>query len=205
MKDKRGIIISVLLIIISIYSICSILTDAFCKYQELNYVMLFIVIIIGFIILVQYLKNNKLGLNVKEKLVNYLVQDSSTVYIMVNKKNNNIIYLSESFKDILGIKEDDKILNNPVIKSELNKWDRNSEYISQMIEYDNPKYNHKMWIKIKISPYKEKAEEYFIIQITDASKEHDRQHLLISQATDIKSRQNILNQITAKSYDFEIN
>ena len=205
MKDKRGIIISLLLIIISIYSICSILTDTFCKYQELNYLMLFIVIVVGVIVLVQYLKNSKSGLNGKEKLVNSLGQDSNTVYIMVNKKNNDIIYLSESFKDLLGIKENDKILNNPIIKSELNKWDGISEYISQMIEYDNPKYNHKMWIKIKISLYKEKKEEYFIIQIIDATKEHDRQHLLISQATDIKSRENILNQITEKSYDFEMN
>ena len=204
MKDKRGIIISILLIIVSVYSICSILTDIFCKYEELNYIMLFIVIVVGIVLLIQYLKSNKLGLSSKDKLLNSLVQSSNTVYIMVNKKNNKIIYLSEKFEELLGIKED-KILSNPIIKKELNNWDKSNEYISQMIKYDNPKYNHTMWIKIKISPYKEKNEEYYIIQIMDASKEHDHQHLLISQATDIKSRENILNQITAKSYDFEIN
>ena len=187
MKNKRGIIINILLIVVSIYSIGSILTDAFCKYQKLNYIMLFIVIVVGFVLLLQYLKSNKLGLNAKEKLRNSLMQDSNTVYIMVNKKNNNIMYLSETIEELLGIKADDKLLNNPIIKNELSKWDKSNEYISQMIEYDNPKYNHKMWIKIKISLYKEKNEEYYIIQIMDASKEHDHQHLLISQATDIKS------------------
>jgi len=98
-----------------------------------------------------------------------------------------------------------EILNIPLIKTELKNWDREKIYVSQMIEYDNPVYNHQTWIKVKISPYKEKKEIYQVIQIIDATKEHDRQHLLISQATDIKAREIKLNQITSSSYDMEIN
>ena len=209
MKDKKGVLISILLIIVVMYSITSLFTDTFCRYNKLNYLMLFILFLIGIYTVRFYLKINRSGLNLKNKLFNSLVENSSTVYIMVNKKDNKIIYLSETIDELLGIKINDKnnnqILNIPIIKNELNNWDKSSEYVSQMIEYDNPKYNHSMWIKIKISPYKEKNEEYYIIQITDATKEHDHQHLLISQATDIKARENVLDQITSKSYDFEIN
>ena len=71
----------------------------------------------------------------------------------------------KNIEDVLGIrvseKTDDmvlKILNIPVIKSELGNWDMVSEYVGQMVEYDNPKYNHQMWIKIKIFPFKDKEE-----------------------------------------------
>ena len=39
----------------------------------------------------------------------------------------------------------------------------------------------------------------------DATKEHERQHLLVTQASDIKARETRLNQITSSSYDMEIN
>ena len=57
---------------------------------------------------------------------------------------------------------------------------------------------------LKIFLSKEKNGEYYIIEIMDATKEHDRQHLLVSQASEIKARDSQLNQITAASYDMEI-
>lgn len=213
MKDKKGIVISVLLIIVLIYSILSIFTDIFNNLDNLNYLMLFIVIVVGIIILNHTLKNNKGNLNSKDKLFNSLVQNSDTVYIMINSKTKKVVYLSDTVEEILGVKKNEKsnedlvyqVLNIPMIKNELDSWDKITEYVSQMIEYDNPKYNHRMWIKLKIFPYKEKNEEYYIMQVVDATKEHERQHLLISQATNIKARESTLNQITAKSYDFEMN
>ena len=213
MKDKKRVLISILLMIVLIYSILSILTDVFCNFKTLNYLMLFILIIIGIFILKLILTKDKLNLNSKDKLFNSLVQNSDTVYILINSKNKKVVYVSDTVDEVLGIKKNDKnnddivyqIINIPMIKNELDNWDKLSEYVSQMIEYDNPKYNHKMWIKLKIFPYKEKNEEYYIMQVVDSTKEHDRQHLLISQATDIKARESTLNQITAKSYDFEIN
>ena len=213
MKNLKNIIVSILLIIVTVYSALSLVTNTFCKYQRLNFFMLFLVFCVGFILLKQVLIYSRTNLNSEDKLLKSLMENSDTVYIMINSKNKKVVYLSKTVENILGIKIEEKnnesivsqILNIPVIKSELNNWDKFSEYVSQMVEYDNPKYNHKMWIKIKILPYKQKSEEYYIIQVIDATKEHSRQHLLISQATDIKARENTLNQITAKSYDFEIN
>ncbi|MBE6139878.1 MAG: response regulator [Firmicutes bacterium] len=213
MRDKKGLILSALLGTVLVYSNVSYLTDFFKIHKTLNYLMIFLIFIISILLFISYLKKGNKGLNSKDKLFNSLIHKSDTVYIMINCKNKKVVYLSEKVEDILGIKTSDKsdedivyqILNIPMIKNELNNWDKITEYVSQMIEYDNPKYNHKMWIKIKIYPYKEKNEEYFIIQVLDATKEHDRQHLLISQATDIKARESTLNQITAKSYDLEMN
>ena len=213
MKNIKKVIVSIMLIIVTLYSVLALITDIFCRNKTLNYAMLVLTFVIGLILLKLVLFKGKISLNPKDKLLNSLVESSDTVYIMINSKNKKVVYLSETIYNVLGIERNEKsdeelvhqIINIPIIKSELNNWDELSEYVSQIIEYDNPKYNHKMWIKVKILPYKEKNNEYYIIQVVDATKEHERQHLLISQATDIKARENILNQITAKSYDFEIN
>ena len=213
MRDKKGIVMCILIIMVVIYSNLSILTDLFYNFEELNYFMLILITIIGIILLIMFIKGSNFKFNSKEKLFNLLVENSDTVYIIIDSKNNKVLYLSGAIENILGLKTENKnkedivyqVLNIPILKKEISNWDKTSEYISQMIQYDNPNYNHSMWIKIKISSYKENEEEYYIIKIIDATKEHDRQHLLISQATDIKTREGTLNQITAKSYDFEIN
>jgi len=212
MNNKKGLLLSILLTIVLIYSNISYLTDFFKENKTLNFLIMILIFIIVIIVLVLYLKEES-NIDSKDKLFNSLVQNSNTVYMMINSKNKKVVYLSDTVEDVLGIKKGEKnnedvvyqILNIPIIKNELNNWDKITEYVSQMIEYDNPKYNHSMWIKVKILPYKENGEEYYIIQVTDATKEHDRQHLLISQATDIKARESTLNQITAKSYDCEMN
>ena len=148
----------------------------------------------------------------REKLFNSLVKNSNTVYIMMNASTKKIVYLTGNVEEVLGLKTNDKtdeqlvfeMLNISIIKSELNHWNEKDEYVSQMVLYDNPSYNHQMWIRLKIYPYKEKKETYYIIQVIDATKEHDRQHLLITQAGDIKLRENQLNQITSSIYDVEI-
>lgn len=212
MKNKKGLLLSLLLISVLIYSNISYLTDFFKVNKTLNYVVMAFIFILTIIVFVEYLKKEKTSLYIKDKLFNSIVYNTDTIFIMINSKNKNVLYLSENVEDVLGIKKSDKIdeivfqiLNIPMIKNELDNWDKLTDYVSQMIEYDNPKYNHKMWIKIKVSPYKEKNSEYYIIQITDVTKDHERQHLLISQATDIKARESTLNQITAKTYDLEMN
>ena len=73
-----------------------------------------------------------------------------------------------------------------------------------MVAYHNTSYNHTRWIKIKIYPYREKKATYQVILISDVTKEHERQHLLVTQAADMKVREQKLNQITASSYDVEM-
>jgi len=210
---KKGLIY-IFTIIILIYLYLSLFTSVFDNNLIINYVGLGFILIIGVyaLSLVVSSKNGK-NLKSRDKLFNSLVENSDTVYVLINSKNKKIMYLSSNSEDILGIKSNGKsdeeivfqIFNIPIIKSELNNWDKVHEYVSQMVQYDNPKYNHQMWIKIKVFPFKEKEDEYYVVQITDATKEHDRQHLLISQATDIKARENQLNQITSSSYDMEMN
>jgi len=209
MKNKKGVLlIALMLIIMFIYYLF-----IHNNYNtNTSYLLLVLVVIIGlYTITLIANKNKNKKSRFKDKLFNSLVQSSDTVYIMM--ENKKIVYVSNNVDDVLGIKRDNKsdeqtvieILNIPIIRSELKNWNNDKQYISQMVEYDNPKYNHQMWIKIKIYPYKEKNNDYQIIQIVDSTKEHDRQHLLISQATDIKAREIKLNQITSSSYDMEIN
>ena len=212
MRQVKEISLCLLLIIVLIYSGLSYLTDIFTNSTTLNFIMLLLLIVIGIIVLSKYLRKSSNSLNSENKLFNSLVNNSDTIYIMIEDKTKRVLYVSNKIEEILGIKTGSKsltdiayqVLRIPVIKSELLKFNDES-YTSGMIEYDNPKYNHPMWIRVKISPYKDKKNEYYLIQIIDATLEHEHQHLLITQASDIKSRESILNQITSKSYDFALN
>ena len=212
MKNKKWILVGILSLLILIYSIISSLTDIFKGNDSLNYAVLGLMFVLSLFILKSVFKLSSISLTLKDKLYKSLVQNSDTLYIMLNAKNKNVIYISDNVEEVLGINKNEKssqdivyqIMSLPVIKSELDNWDKVSNYTSGMVEYDNPKYNYQMWIRVKIYPYKDKKEEYYVVQIIDATKEHDRQHLLISQATNIKSRESVLNQITERSYDFEI-
>ena len=174
-----------------------------------------IVILLSVLLLINVLNKLNLSKNskYKDKLFNILVKNTDTIYIMIDAIDNRVVYLSDNVEQVLGIKvEKDKnnrivkdILSIPILRSELKSWNGKSEYVSGMLSYDSPIYQHEKWIKIKIYPYKDKKNSYNIIQISDVSKEHDRQHLLITQTVDIKSREKQLNQITASSYDVEIN
>ena len=158
-------------------------------------------------IIIKIFRGNKV--NRQDKASNIIMDNLDTIYIIINSKTKKLVYLSSNVYNILGISGNNneeiykKILNVERIKTEIDNWDKKSNYVSQMIMYDNPKYNHDMWIKIKLFMYKER-DNYYIIQIQDATKEHDSQHLLISQASNIKLRETQLNQITSKIYDAEI-
>ncbi len=211
MKNRKGLVLIILMILvfIAMYLVIN-LSD---NNTIINYLFFAFVIVSGLYIMTLFVnreKNKKA--RSKDKLFNSLVKSSDTIYIMTDS-NNKVIYVSSNVEEILGLKKGNKtdeqvvteVLNIPIIKSELKNWDMNKVYVSQMIAYDNPSYNHQMWIKVKIFPYKEKKDSYQVIQIVDATKEHDRQHLLVSQATDIRAREIKLNQITSSSYDMELN
>lgn len=202
------LIVLFLIFILSLVIALGIINDFIIKYLGL-----FIMIVSGIYIVILILnKDAGTKAKTKEKLFNSLLKNSDTIYIMIDN-NNKIVFMSENTEEILGISNNSKsqsqivseILNTPVIKSELKNIDEDKQYVSQIFEYTNPMYQHPIWIKIKMFPYKERNNKYQIIQIVDATKEHDRQHLLISQTTDIKSREKQLNQITTYSYDMEIN
>jgi PAS domain S-box-containing protein len=212
MKNKRGLMYIILMLLTLLILCMFIFINNANSNKLLNYLFFTLVIVVGLSVMalvVNREKNKKLRF--REKLFNSLVKSSDTVYIMMDEEKH-VTYVSSNVEDVLGLnkanKSDDQIvfeiLNIPIIKSELKNLDRDKEYVSQMVQYDNPKYNHKVWIRVKMYPYKEKNANYQVIQIVDATKEHDRQHLLISQASDIKNRESQLNQITSSSYDMEL-
>jgi len=211
MNNKKNIIF-IILMIIAIY-VSYFLFNEIYHSAVVNYLALALIIVITLYVLTLIInceKNKKIRF--RDKLFNSLVNSSDTVYIMMNN-NKKIVYISENIEEVLGINKEKKteeqivfeIFNIPIINAELKNWNGKKEYVSQMVKYDNPKYAHEMWIKVKIFSYQEKKTNYQVIQIVDATKEHNRQHLLINQATDIKARENQLNQITSSSYDMEIN
>ncbi len=179
-------------------------------------VVAFILFLITFYIII-YSRNNEKNkeLRHRDKLFNSLVKNSDTIYLMYNNKSRELVYMTHNINEVLGLKESEnsnvpeldilsEIFKSEALRSQLDNWDEQSEFISQMFSYHDPRYQHTRWMKIKIYPFLEKKVSYFVILISDATKEHDNQHLLVSQASDIKNRERQLNQITNLSYDIEI-
>ena len=151
-------------------------------------------------------------LKYQDKLLHSLVQNANTIYLMYEPTKEEIIYITKNVEEVLGLKDIDyernvssvikEILHIPIIADELRTWNKKSEFVSGMVAYHNTSYNHTRWIKI--NPYREKKATYQVILISDVTKEHERQHLLVTQAADMKVREQKLNQITASSYDVEM-
>ena len=211
MKKWLLIVISIIVIASNLY--LTLYTDIFQNSNIVKYLVIAVVVLFLLYVLSLISSNEtKLNIRAKDKLFKSLMQNSDTVYVMMDAKTEKVLFLSNNVENILGISTKDKndqnlvldIFNIPIVKSELKNWDTKQTYVSGMVEYNNPLYNHTMWIKIKIFNYKDGNNTYYIIEIIDATKEHERQHLLVSQASDIKNREIRLNQITSASYDMEL-
>lgn len=183
-----------------------------------------IVMLLVFIIIVVYLislfkgSKTRKELKYREKLFDSLVMNDDTIYIMYDVKTKNYTYMTDNVCDILGKKEElskekenkesirllKEVFALPIISEELRNWNKKSEFVSQMFSYRNSSYQYVRWLKVKIYPIIEKKSEYYIILISDVTKDHDKQHLLVTQAGNIKLREHQLNQITASSYDVEM-
>lgn len=183
-----------------------------------------IVMLLVFIIIVVYLislfkgSKTRKELKYREKLFDSLVMNDDTIYIMYDVKAKNYTYMTDNVCDILGKKEElskekenkesirllKEVFTLPIISEELRNWNKKSEFVSQMFSYRNSSYQYVRWLKVKIYPIIEKKSEYYIILISDVTKDHDKQHLLVTQAGNIKLREHQLNQITASSYDVEM-
>ena len=180
-----------------------------------NFLIYFYILVFLLIILLYLLINiGKIKNKYEFELFNSIIKNLDTIYIMFDKNTNKILHVTKNVYKVLGIEKAGnenseaivrEIFSIPIIKSELKKWDGKSEFATQMVLYKNPKYLCDIWIRLKVYPFYNKKKEYTIITITDCTKEHDRQHLLISQASDIKLRQQQLNKITSSTYDIEIN
>lgn len=183
-----------------------------------------IVMLLVFIIIVVYLislfkgSKTRKELKYREKLFDSLVMNDDTIYIMYDVKAKNYTYMTDNVCDILGKKEElskekenkesirllKEVFTLPIISEELRNWNKKSEFVSQMFSYRNSSYQYVRWLKVKIYPIIEKKSEYYITLISDVTKDHDKQHLLVTQAGNIKLREHQLNQITASSYDVEM-
>lgn len=172
-------------------------------------------IIFAIIIIISIYRIRKYkGEHHREKLFNSLVKNSDTIYLMCDHNNREFIYITKNVYDVLGLSEiaNEKtekeiikeIFETPIVQNELRSWNGEDEYVTQMFSYHNPLYQHTRWIKIKIYPFIEKKMQYDVILISDATQEHDQQHLLVVQTKDIKAREQQLNQITSISYDMEL-
>ncbi len=213
MKAKTNVLLAVILILSALASMTLLQNDVSKESLLVIGTMLFIALVVYTISLLRNLKNTS-ELKYRDKLFHSLVKNSDTIYLMYEPLKEDIIYITKNVEDVLGLKDIDyernvpqivkEILNIPIIADELRTWNQKSEFISGMVAYHNAIYNHTRWIKVKIYPYKEKNMVLQVILISDVTKEHERQHLLVSQAADRKVREQKLNQITASSYDVEM-
>lgn len=217
MKNIKNKIILLILLITLIFGGSYILNDInFSNITITNVVIILLVImilIIGVNLLLRSNQNKEI--RSRDRLFNSLVQNSDTIYLMYDYKNKKIVYTSKNISEVLNIEnqEDENkyfdiiadIFKLPILKDQLRGWDEESDFVSQMISYTNPNNLEKIWIKVKLYPQIDKKSHFVIILISNVSDEHDQQHLLVSQASDIKAREKQLNQITSISYDVEMN
>ena len=78
----------------------------------------------------------------KSKLLNSLIENSDTIYLLYRTGDSNPIYITKNVNDVLNIIGDEdisksqeiinKIFETPIIKEELRKWDGDTEFVSQM-------------------------------------------------------------------------
>ena len=212
------IIIFIILLCIGLFIIYNGITNNGMKELITNrYFIIYLIIMLLFIVIFWlssfvFGKSKTKELHHRDKLFNSLVQNSDTIYAMYDVNKREYIYTTNNAYEVLGIKEDEKETNQiinqifeiPVLKNELEEWNQKSEFVSQMLAFKNPAYQHTRWIKVKIYPFRDKKLNYNVILISDVTKEHDQQHLLVTQAADIKTREKQLNEITSVSYDIEI-
>ena len=187
-------------------------------FSNLNKETIIGLILIGFVFiiyLVSFIKSRKAKkeLKYREKLFDSLVKNDDTIYIMYNYDKKELIYMTQNVCSILGKTEAGEkealrllkeVFKHPILSEELRTWNKKSDFVSQMFSYRNSAYQYVRWLKVKIYPVIEKKNRYNIAVISDVTKDHDKQHLLVSQAADIKLREKQLNQITASSYDVEL-
>lgn len=185
------------------------------KYIASTTLVLFLVVILY--INTQFQRITKMKeLRYRDTLFNSLVKNSNTIYYMVDKNTDETIYMTKNVNEVMGLDSPDskdstkriisEVFELPILKDELKKWNGRSEFVSRMIAYRPVKHHPTIkWLQVKIYPFTERKNEYHVILISDVTKEHDRQHMLITQASDIKIRERQLNQITATSYDVEMN
>lgn len=161
-------------------------------------------------LLVWFLRGN--GTNkYQEKIQQSLFDNNDTVYLLFDARLKNIIYMTDNLFSVLEIPQDhlsanqvvENFLETPIIQNVMREWKRNEEFVSPMVSYHHPSYHSPKWFRIRIYPRQEKKERTYIMILSDATKEHDQQHLLVTQASDIKMREQQLNQITAIAYDLE--
>lgn len=183
-------------------------------HKSVGLYMIIVVLIIFICISIYRIYKGK-GSHYRDKLFHSLVKNTDTIYLLCDHNKRDIIYITNNVYDVLGIKEIasekteeeiiKEIFQTPIVQNELRSWNGEKEYVTQMFSYHNPLYQHTRWIKIKIYPFMEKENQYDVILVSDATTEHDQQHLLVTQTKDIKAREQQLNQITSISYDMEIN
>lgn len=175
-------------------------------------IVLFLVMLFSIFcfVLVQFVKGN--GSNkYKEKVEQSLFDNNDTVYLLFDSKLKTIIYMTDNLFSVLEIPKEHlsetqvvmNFLDTPIIQNVMREWKRNEEFVSPMVSYHHPSYHNPKWFRIRIYPRQEKKERFYIMILSDATKEHDQQHLLVTQASDIKMREQQLNQITATAYDME--
>lgn len=219
MKNKRKqlilLISSIIITFITYYNLKVYLKKNETDWENLGIALFIIILGVLTISIINHLLNTqeRKRIQYQEKLFRSLLQNSNTFYLMYDIKKEAAGYYTQNLLSVLGIKQSDKhpltiineIFNTPIIKEEIRSWDKKSEFVSQMVSYTTKDSETKTWIKIKIYPYFTKKQNYYIILIASAVKEHDQQHQLVTQAGDIKRREQQLNQITTSSYDIEMN
>lgn len=217
MKNMRNKIILLILIITLVFGGSYILNDIDFSNITITNVLIILTVIMVLIICVNLILRSAESQKIRsrDRLFNSLVQNSDTVYLMYDYNAKKIVYMSNNIPDVLKIEEKDdetdylstirEVFNLPILKDQLRNWDEKSDFVSQMISYINPVTLEKIWIKVKLYPQSEKKNNFVVILISNVNDEHDRQHLLVSQASDIKLREKQLHQITSSSYDVEMN
>jgi predicted ferric reductase len=121
MKGKRVYLFVIILILGLVYAYFIVNKKVFDTNLIVDYLVLGLIVITGlYAINIISGQERKKSSKFKDKLFNSLVNDSNTIYIMMDSNTKKVLYMSDNIEDVIGVKS---------------KGRKNDDIVSDILEF----------------------------------------------------------------------
>lgn len=151
-----------------------------------------LLIISGFIFFrLNELANKKRDADVynRERMLNLLIDRGNEVYMMYNKTEGCLEYVSPNLEGVMGWSRQDaeKLFSEAgmadgdgitEIQDEFIQWDGRGEFVGSIHRHRNPQTGNLRWIRLQVNPVHLDSEEVWIANLSDMTKEWEQRENL---------------------------
>ena len=121
----------------------------------------------------------------RERMLNLLIERGNEIYMMYNYTEGRLEYVSPNLERVMGwSRQDAEQLFTPgedsegvpisEIKEEFMRWDRQGEFVGSMHRHRNEKTGNMRWMRLQVNPVHLNAEEVWIANLSDMTKEMEQ-------------------------------